>query len=245
MDEETYFGYERVQPQAKTARVRAVFDSVADSYDLMNDLMSAGMHRLWKRWAVELLDLRGAKDVLDLAGGTADLARLIVSRSSAHVMVCDINAEMLQRGRDRSLDAGFVAQLNYIQADAEAIPLATASMDRVIIGFGLRNVTGKSNALREMHRVLRIGGRALILEFSQVRSPLLARAYEEYSFRILPLLGKIVVGDGASYRYLAESIRVHPDQNALKVMMENAGFAQARYHNLLAGVVAIHVGWKL
>jgi len=245
MDEETYFGYERVPPQAKTARVRAVFDSVADRYDLMNDFMSGGLHRLWKRWAVELLDLRGASTVLDLAGGTADIARLIQARSDAQVIVCDINAEMLTRGRDRALDAGQVERLDYVLGNAEALPLPDASMDRVIIGFGLRNVTRKAVALAEMQRVLRPGGRALILEFSQVRAPLLARVYDTYSFKVLPLLGKLVAGDADSYRYLAESIRVHPDQDALKLMMERAGFEQVRYMNLLAGVVAVHIGCKL
>ncbi len=245
MDEETDFGYERVPPLTKTARVRAVFDSVADRYDVMNDLMSMGQHRLWKRWAVELLDLRGTNDVLDLAGGTGDLARLIQTRSSAQVLVCDINAEMLTRGRNRSLDAGQVDRLDYVLGNAEALPLPDACMDRVIIGFGLRNVTRKAMALGEMHRVLRPGGRVLILEFSQVKAPLLARFYDAYSFKVLPLLGKMVAGDADSYRYLAESIRVHPEQEALKLMLERAGFEQVRYLNLLGGVVAMHLGWKL
>lgn len=244
MDEETDFGYQRVPPQTKTARVREVFDSVAGRYDLMNDLMSAGQHRLWKRWAVSLLDLRGTTDVLDLAGGTGDLARLIQARSAACVLVCDINAEMLTLGRDRSLDAGRVERLSYVLGNAEALPLPDACMDRVIIGFGLRNVTRKATALAEMWRVLRPGGRALILEFSQVKAPMLARLYDAYSFKVLPLLGKFVAGDADSYRYLAESIRVHPDQEALKLMMERAGFAPVRYLNLLAGVVAVHIGWK-
>jgi demethylmenaquinone methyltransferase / 2-methoxy-6-polyprenyl-1,4-benzoquinol methylase len=246
MDEDSLFGYTRVSPEAKTARVREVFDSVASRYDLMNDLMSGGLHRLWKRWAVELLDPAHARDVLDLAGGTGDLARLILRRGrpGLAVTVCDINGTMLARGRDRLTDAGLVAGLRWVQGDAEALPLPDGCMDRVIIGFGLRNVTHKARALGEMLRVLRPGGRALSLEFSRVRAPLLARLYDTYSFRVLPLLGRVVAGDADSYRYLAESIRVHPDQAALSLMLERAGFVRVRHLNLLAGVVALHLGWK-
>jgi len=247
MDEDSYFGYARVAPAVKTARVREVFDSVAARYDLMNDLMSGGLHRLWKRWAVELLDPRHVRAVLDVAGGTGDLARLIARQGGAgvHVTVCDINAEMLARGRDRLTDQGLVAGVDWVQGNAEALPFPDACMDRVIIGFGLRNVTHKQRALGELQRVLRPGGRVLILEFSQVRAPLLARLYDAYSFRALPLLGRLVAGDADSYRYLAESIRMHPDQETLALMLERAGFARVRHLNLLGGVVALHLGWKL
>lgn len=243
---DSLFGYERVRPAEKTARVKRVFDAVSPRYDLMNDLMSAGMHRLWKRFAVTLLKLRPGHVVLDLAGGTGDIARLLARRfpGQNRVLVSDINAQMLWRGRDRALDEGLVEGLEYVQSNAEALPFATASIDRVIMGFGLRNVTYKSAALAEAARVLRPGGRLAVLEFSTVKTPLLARAYDFYSFQALPRLGQLVAGDGDSYRYLAESIRVHPDQEALKFMLESAGFESVRYHNLLAGIVAVHVGWK-
>ena len=246
-EHESLFGFERVAPGVKTARVRQVFDSVAARYDLMNDLMSGGLHRLWKRYAVELLKLRPGHTVLDLAGGTGDIARLLAQRfpGQNRVIVSDINAQMLWRGRDRALDDGIVAGLAYVQANAESLPLASGSIDRVTIGFGLRNVTYKSRALAEMARVLRPGGCALVLEFSQVQAPLLARVYDFYSFKVLPQLGRLVTGDADSYRYLAESIRVHPDQQALQLMLERAGFARVRYYNLMAGVVAVHIGWKL
>lgn len=246
-EHESLFGYERVAPGVKTARVRQVFDSVAARYDLMNDLMSGGLHRLWKRYAVELLKLRPGHTVLDLAGGTGDIARLLARRfpGQNRVIVSDINAQMLWRGRDRALDDGLVAGLDYVQANAESLPLASASIDRVTIGFGLRNVTHKSRALAEMARVLRPGGCALVLEFSQVQAPLLARVYDFYSFKVLPQLGRLVTGDADSYRYLAESIRVHPDQQAVQLMLERAGFARVRYYNVMAGVVAVHIGWKL
>jgi demethylmenaquinone methyltransferase/2-methoxy-6-polyprenyl-1,4-benzoquinol methylase len=246
-DADGRFGFEHLSPESKTARVRAVFDSVAHRYDLMNDLMSGGLHRLWKRIAVELLDLRGCRDVLDLASGTGDLARLIRRRSGgrARVVACDINAGMLTRGRDRSIDAGLIEGLAYVQADAEALPFPNACMDRVIMGFGLRNVTRKTRALAEIHRVLRPGGFALILEFSRVKSPALAWLYDLYSFRALPLLGRLVAGDADSYRYLAESIRVHPDEAALALMLERAGFERVRCHTLMTGIVALHRGWKL
>ena len=246
MERDNLFGFERVTASAKSNKVKGVFDSVADRYDLMNDLMSAGLHRLWKRFAVEILDTRPGQRVLDLAGGTADLARLIDKRTSGpiSVIVCDINAEMLHTGRDRSIDRGFVDRIAYVQGSAEAIPLASNAIDRVIIGFGLRNVTRRASALEEMHRVLRPGGRLVVLEFSTVKAPLLSKVYDLYSFQVLPLLGHIVTGDADSYRYLAESIRVHPDQDALKYMMEQAGFEAVRYYNIMAGVVAIHIGHK-
>ena len=242
----TFFGFEHVTAEAKSLKVKGVFDSVADSYDLMNDLMSVGLHRLWKRFAVNILDARAGHIVLDLAGGTADLARLIDRRTGgrAEIVVCDINAAMLNRGRDRSIDRGIVRSIQYIQGSAEAIPLHSNCVDRVIIGFGLRNVTRRSTALEEMYRVLRPGGRAVILEFSTVKAPLLSRIYDWYSFRVLPTLGRIVADDADSYRYLAESIRVHPDQDALRYMLEKAAFEAVRYYDIMAGVVAIHVGRK-
>lgn len=246
VERDNLFGFERVTASAKSNKVKGVFDSVADRYDLMNDLMSGGLHRLWKRFAVGILDTRPGHRVLDLAGGTADLARLIDKRTSQpiSIIVCDINAAMLHLGRDRSIDYGCVDRIEYVQGSAEAIPLASNSIDRVIIGFGLRNVTRRAAALEEMHRVLQPGGRMVVLEFSTVKAPLLSKVYDFYSFRALPLLGQIVAGDADSYRYLAESIRVHPDQDALKYMMEQAGFERVRYYNIMAGVVAIHIGHK-
>lgn len=246
MERDSLFGFERVTAVAKSSRVKEVFDSVADRYDLMNDLMSFGMHRLWKRFAVEILDSKPGEIVLDLAAGTADLARLIDKRASGlvHIMVCDINASMLEIGRDRSIDKAVTSNIDYLQGSAEAIPLKPNSVDRVIIGFGLRNVTRRTTALEEMYRILRPGGRLVVLEFSSVKAPFLASLYEIYSFRALPLLGGAVTGHAESYRYLAESIRVHPDQEALKYMMRGVGFEGVRYNNVMAGVVAIHIGHK-
>ena len=235
------FGYERVAPEEKTRRVRGVFESVAGKYDLMNDLMSAGLHRLWKRYAVGVAAVREGARVLDLAGGTGDLARLFAKAAGAtgRVVLTDINHAMLAEGRDKLIDLG--APLPVVQCDAEALPFPDRSFDVVSIGFGLRNVTRKENALAEMRRVLVPGGAALVLEFSKVAPPL-APAYDWYSFNVLPKLGRLVAGDEASYRYLAESIRMHPDQETLKAMMERAGFDAVEYHNLTAGVVALHVG---
>ena len=235
------FGYERVAPEEKTRRVRGVFESVAGKYDLMNDLMSAGLHRLWKRYAVGVAAAREGARVLDLAGGTGDLARLFAKAAGAtgRVVLTDINHAMLAEGRDKLIDLG--APLPVVQCDAEALPFPDRSFDVVSIGFGLRNVTRKENALAEMRRVLVPGGAALVLEFSKVAPPL-APAYDWYSFNVLPKLGRLVAGDEASYRYLAESIRMHPDQETLKAMMERAGFDAVEYHNLTAGVVALHVG---
>jgi len=241
MSESTHFGFEQVPPDEKTRRVRGVFDSVAQRYDLMNDLMSGGMHRLWKRFAVERAGVREGWRVLDLASGTGDLARQFAERAGATgcVIHTDINGAMLAAGRDRLLDSGIV--LPTVQCNAEALPFASRAFDCVSIAFGLRNVTRKERALAEMRRVLRPGGIALVLEFSRVAAPL-APAYDWYSFNVLPRLGKLVADDEASYRYLAESIRVHPDQEALKKLMEEAGFDAVDYHNLAAGVVALHVG---
>jgi len=241
MSESTQFGFEEVSPDEKTRRVRGVFDSVASRYDLMNDLMSGGLHRLWKRFAIERSGVRAGARVLDLAGGTGDLARLFAARAGASGVVVhtDINGAMLAAGRDRLLDAGIV--LPTVQCNAEALPFAARAFDCVSIAFGLRNVTHKERALAEMRRVLRPGGTALVLEFSRIAAPL-APAYDWYSFNVLPRLGKWVADDEASYRYLAESIRVHPDQEVLKAMMVDAGFDAVDYHNLTAGVVALHVG---
>jgi len=241
MTESTDFGYEQVQPGEKTRRVGGVFDSVAGRYDLMNDLMSGGLHRLWKRYAVTLSQVRAGARVLDLAGGTGDMARLFARRVGAAgtVVHTDINASMLTAGRDRLLDAGVV--LPTVRCNAESLPFESRSFDCVSIAFGLRNVTDKDRALAEMRRVVRPGGVALVLEFSHV-APTLAPAYDWYSFNVLPRLGRLVAGDEASYRYLAESIRMHPDQETLRVMMERAGFERVEYHNLTAGVVALHLG---
>jgi len=241
MDERTQFGFESVTPDEKTRRVRGVFDSVAPRYDMMNDLMSAGLHRMWKRFAVEMSGVRPGARVLDLAGGTGDLARLFARRAgkSGTVVMTDINGSMLVEGRDKLLDEAIA--LPTVQCNAESLPFASKAFDCVAIAFGLRNVTRKEAALAEMRRVLRPGGAALVLEFSRVAPPL-APFYDWYSFNVLPRLGKAVAGDEASYRYLAESIRVHPDQAALAHMMEQAGFDRVEYQNVMAGVVAIHVG---
>lgn len=241
MTETTHFGYEQVTADEKTRRVRGVFDSVAHKYDLMNDLMSAGMHRGWKRFAVALADVRTGDRVLDLAGGTGDLARLFAARvgPTGTVVHTDVNNAMLAAGRDRLIDEGIV--LPTVQCNAEALPFRARTFDCVSIGFGLRNVTHKERALSEMARVLVPGGVAVVLEFSRIAAPL-SRAYDWYSFTVLPLLGRFVADDAASYRYLAESIRVHPDQKALAAMMERSGFDRVDYYNLAAGAVALHVG---
>jgi demethylmenaquinone methyltransferase / 2-methoxy-6-polyprenyl-1,4-benzoquinol methylase len=241
VSERTHFGFEEVAPEDKARRVRGVFDSVAGKYDLMNDLMSAGLHRLWKRFAVNATGVRAGMCVLDLAGGTGDLARLFADRVGAtgEVVLTDINAAMLADGRDKLLDAGLAVPA--VQCDAEKLPFPDGRFDCVSIAFGLRNVTHKEAALAEMRRVLRPGGVLAVLEFSRVWQPL-APAYDWYSFNVIPRIGKLVAGDDASYRYLAESIRMHPDQATLKAMMESAGFDTVDVHNLAAGVVALHLG---
>jgi demethylmenaquinone methyltransferase/2-methoxy-6-polyprenyl-1,4-benzoquinol methylase len=242
--EKTHFGYEQVTPDEKTRRVRGVFSSVAGKYDLMNDLMSAGLHRAWKRFAIEMSGTRPGDSVLDVAGGTADLTRLFAQRvgPTGNVVLTDINGAMLAVGRDRLLDEG--RMLPAVQCNGEALPFPARSFDCVSIAFGLRNITRKDVALAEMRRVLKPGGVALILEFSKPWEPLQG-AYDWYSFNVLPRLGKLVAGDDASYRYLAESIRVHPDQPALKAMMEQAGLERVEWFNLSAGVVALHRGYAL
>ena len=235
------FGYEQVPEAEKGARVGQVFDQVAGRYDLMNDLMSVGLHRAWKRFAVWLARVQPGERVLDVATGSGDLARALSERG-AQVWMSDINHRMLCVGRDRVLDAG--GMMPAVQCDAERLPFPEHSFDCVTVAFGLRNMTHKDRALAEMLRVLRVGGRLLVLEFSRVWQPL-AKAYDLYSFRVLPWLGERVAGDAAAYRYLAESIRVHPDQETLATMMRTAGLEQVEYFNLAAGVVALHRGWKL
>ena len=240
---ETHFGYDSVDDSAKAGRVRGVFDSVAPKYDLMNDLMSLGLHRAWKAYTVAVAKVRPGDKVLDLAGGTGDLARAFAKPAGEAGLVVhtDINEAMLRQGRDRLLDEGIV--LPTVLCDAETLPFASNAFDLVSVAFGLRNMTHKEKALAEMARVLKTGGRVLVLEFSKVAAPL-EKAYDWYSFKVLPRIGQLVAGDGASYKYLAESIRVHPDQATLKAMMKTAGFAHVDVHNLAAGVVALHVGIK-
>ena len=239
----THFGFQDVAEDEKAKKVAGVFSSVAGRYDLMNDLMSAGLHRLWKRFAVEMSGLRAGGRVLDVAGGTGDLTALFANRvgPSGEVWLTDINGAMLSRGRDRLLDHGKVVPA--VQCDAEHLPFPDGYFDCAIVGFGLRNMTHKDLALGQMLRVLRPGGRLLVLEFSQVWAPL-RPLYDAYSFKVLPVLGKVFAGDEDSYRYLAESIRKHPDQETLKQIMEAAGCDRVGYYNLAAGVVALHVGHK-
>jgi demethylmenaquinone methyltransferase/2-methoxy-6-polyprenyl-1,4-benzoquinol methylase len=242
----TDFGFSQVPVEEKVARVRGVFDSVATRYDLMNDLMSFGIHRAWKRFTVAKAGLKTGQQLLDLAGGTGDLAALMAPRvmPGGRVVLADINDAMLRRGRERLLDRGLAGEaVEYCLADAESLPFGDECFDVVTIAFGLRNVTRKEAALTEMLRVLRPGGQLLVLEFSRPAT-VLAPAYDLYSFRVLPAIGKLVAGDDASYRYLAESIRMHPDQDTLKAMMAAAGFEGCRYHNLSGGIVALHRGWK-
>jgi demethylmenaquinone methyltransferase/2-methoxy-6-polyprenyl-1,4-benzoquinol methylase len=244
MSNTTDFGFENVPEDEKARRVAGVFDSVAARYDLMNDLMSAGLHRVWKRFTVEQSGLRPGQRALDVAGGTADLAIPFARRVGAggEVVLTDINPAMLARGRDRMLDAGILAPA--VQCDAEQLPFPDAHFDCVSVAFGLRNMTCKDRALAEMRRVLKPGGRLLVLEFSRVWQPL-QPLYDAYSLRVLPLLGKLIANDSDSYRYLAESIRVHPDQEQLKLLMEQAGLERVEYFNLSAGVVALHRGYRL
>ncbi len=243
----THFGYQQVPLQDKARKVAEVFHSVADKYDLMNDLMSLGVHRLWKRYAIELSGVRRNQQVLDLAGGTGDLAARFARMvgPQGKVVLSDINGSMLNKGRARLVDAGVVGNIEFVQADAQCLPFPDNHFDCITIAFGLRNVTDKAAALGSMLRVLKPGGRALVLEFSKPTVPVIAPLYDLYSFKVLPLLGKWVAGDEASYRYLAESIRVHPDQETLKAMMADAGFERCDYFNLSGGIVAVHRGYKL
>ena len=242
----THFGYKDVPVDDKADLVKGVFDSVASRYDIMNDLMSAGMHRLWKRYTVQHANARPGQVILDLAGGTGDLtrefARIVGPRG--RVVLADINAAMLEHGRRRLVDAGIAGNVELAQVDAESLPFADNTFDRLSIAFGLRNVTHKEVALAEMHRVLKPGGKVLILEFSRP-SKAIKPAYDLYSFKVLPLLGRLVARDPESYQYLAESIRMHPDQETLLGMMQDAGFERCRYNNLTAGIVALHTGYKI
>ena len=237
----THFGFDTVDESDKARRVRGVFDSVAPRYDVMNDLMSLGLHRAWKAYTVMVANPRQGARVLDIAGGTGDLAQALARRvgPSGQVVLTDINESMLRSGRDRMLDSGCIVPT--LVCDAEQLPFPDASFDLVSVAFGLRNMTHKEIALREMSRVLKTGGKLLVLEFSQVAKPL-AKAYDWYSFQVLPRLGQLVAGDAASYRYLAESIRMHPGQEELKILMKNSGFGHVDYHNLTGGMVALHVG---
>jgi demethylmenaquinone methyltransferase/2-methoxy-6-polyprenyl-1,4-benzoquinol methylase len=243
----THFGYEEVPVAEKAQRVAGVFHSVAARYDFMNDLMSFGIHRLWKRFTIELSGVRHGQRVLDLAGGTGDLARRFsqLVGGDGQVVLADINSSMLGVGREKLTDAGVVGNIRYVQCDAQQLPFAEGSFDCITIAFGLRNVTDIPAALASMARVLKPGGRVLVLEFSQPRVAALRPLYDAYSFHVLPLMGKAVVGDAESYRYLAESIRRHPDQETLKALMDDAGFGNCEYFNLTGGVVALHRGYKL
>ncbi|MEP1469977.1 MAG: bifunctional demethylmenaquinone methyltransferase/2-methoxy-6-polyprenyl-1,4-benzoquinol methylase UbiE [Halieaceae bacterium] len=242
----THFGYQQVDKDAKAGLVADVFDSVAARYDVMNDLMSVGIHRLWKRFTIELSGVRKNNAVLDIAGGTGDLAARFadIVGPGGRVVLADINGAMLEVGRDKLLDTGRQANIEFVQADAQDLPFPDDSFDCVTIAFGLRNVTDKDKALRSMLRILKPGGRLLVLEFSKPGNPLLSRAYDAYSFRVLPFMGKLVANDSDSYQYLAESIRMHPDQETLKDMMEDAGFSRCEYHDMTGGIVALHKGIK-
>lgn len=241
------FGFKQIPVDEKAGRVRGVFDSVADKYDVMNDLMSLGVHRLWKRFTAEQTGLRPGQRALDVAAGTGDLARAMAHQvgDDGLVVVSDINAAMLANGRRRLTDKGVAGNVAYVQADAESLPFADNSFHCLTIAFGLRNVTDKARALASMYRVLKPGGQLMVLEFSKPQAPGLTPLYDWYSFKVLPALGRAVVGDAASYQYLAESIRRHPGQETLLDMLEDAGFEQCSYHNLTGGIVALHRGYKL
>ncbi|MEX1668867.1 bifunctional demethylmenaquinone methyltransferase/2-methoxy-6-polyprenyl-1,4-benzoquinol methylase UbiE [Zhongshania guokunii] len=245
-DKTTHFGYKTVDSKDKVKMVAGVFHSVAAKYDIMNDLMSGGVHRLWKRFTIELSGVRPGNKVLDIAGGTGDLAakfsRLV--GSDGKVVLADINDSMLTVGREKLTNKGIVGNIEYVQANAECLPFPDNYFDCITIAFGLRNVTDKDAALRSMNRVLKPGGRLLVLEFSKPVNPVVAKLYDRYSFDILPKMGQLVASDEDSYRYLAESIRMHPDQETLKGMLSDAGFVDVRYHNMTAGVVAVHRGVK-
>jgi len=245
--ETTHFGYEEVRREDKASRVAGVFHSVADNYDLMNDVMSMGIHRLWKRFTIEMSGIRPGQRVLDIAGGTGDLAAKFseLVGDNGEVVLADINESMLQVGRERLVDRGILKNITYVQANAEELPFPDNYFDCITIAFGLRNVTDKDAALRSMYRVLKPGGRVLVLEFSKPVVPGLGPVYDAYSFKLLPLMGKLIAKDDSSYRYLAESIRMHPGQEALLAMMRDAGLERCEYFNLTGGIVALHRGYKI
>lgn len=245
-DKTTHFGFQQVPLEEKARKVAEVFHSVASKYDIMNDLMSFGLHRIWKRIAVEMTGLRAGQRVLDLAGGTGDLAALMAKQvgRDGEIVLADINAAMLGVGRGRLIDRGVVGNVTFVQADAETLPFPDSYFDCTTIAFGLRNVTNKDKALASMFRVLKPGGRALVLEFSKPTIEAIKPIYDAYSFKVLPVLGKLITNDSASYQYLAESIRMHPDQQTLKQMMETAGFERVEFFNMTGGVVALHRGYK-
>jgi demethylmenaquinone methyltransferase/2-methoxy-6-polyprenyl-1,4-benzoquinol methylase len=242
----THFGFKTVDAKEKVKLVRGVFDSVASQYDIMNDLMSLGIHRIWKRVAIQLSNVRAGERVLDLAGGTGDLTMLFEKRigKTGEIVLADINSAMLRTGRDRLIDKGLVGNIRYAQVNAECLPFADNTFDCVCIAFGLRNVTDKDAALRSMLRVLKPGGRLIVLEFSHPTDPVTEKVYDFYSFKLLPKIGAVVAKDEDSYRYLAESIRMHPKQDELKAMMEKAGFDHCEYFNMTQGIVAVHRGYK-
>ena len=242
----THFGYQVVNEEKKAGMVRDVFDSVATKYDVMNDLMSVGLHRLWKKFTINLAAVKPGQVILDLAGGTGDLTEQLIKKvgKNGHVILSDINAAMLKEGRSRLINSGASNKMNIIQLDAQKLPFNDSIFDSVMIAFGLRNVTDKEAALSSMYRVLKPGGKVMILEFSKPNE-LIKPAYDFYSFNVLPTLGKLVANDSKSYQYLAESIRMHPDQETLRSMMEKSGFRHNRFHNMAAGIVALHIGYKV
>ena len=244
-DKKTHFGYQDVDWDQKQEKVREVFQSVAPHYDIMNDLMSFGIHRLWKRFLMDKANIRPGQLVLDLAGGSGDLTKAINKRlrGKGCVILADINADMLQVGRNRLIDEGIVESVEFIQANAETLPFKNNTFDCITMAFGLRNVTDKQSALRSMKRILKPGGKVMILEFSKPTAKALKPLYDAYSFSVLPKLGKLIANDEASYRYLAESIRMHPPQDEMKEMMETAGFEDCHYYNLTGGIVALHIGY--
>lgn len=245
-EQTTHFGYEKVDVKDKAKRVAGVFHSVAAKYDIMNDVMSGGIHRIWKQFTIELSGVRPGHKVLDIAGGTGDLTKKFsrIVGPTGQVVLADINESMLNVGRDKLIDSGVAGNVVYTQADAQYLPFPENTFDCITIAFGLRNVTDKDLAIASMLRVLKPGGRLLILEFTKPQNTLVEKAYDFYSFKILPTMGQIIAQDADSYRYLAESIRMHPDQETLKGMMETAGFAQTKYHNMTGGIVALHTGIK-
>ena len=246
MSDKTHFGFKTVNTEEKAGKVAEVFHSVAGNYDLMNDLMSGGIHRLWKRVTIEMSGVRKGNTVLDIAGGTGDLAAKFarIVGPEGNVVLADINESMLKVGRDRLIDRGITSNVRFSQADAQYLPFPDNTFDLITIAFGLRNVTDKGMALRSMLRVLKPGGKLLVLEFSKPNNPLLSKLYDGYSFNVLPKLGKLFANDGDSYQYLAESIRMHPDQQRLLGMMDSAGFANTDFHNMTGGIVALHRGVK-